>query len=145
MADPLKELMALKERMNRLFENALSRSNFEGGPTLLDQWSPSVDVFETQEHLVFQAELPGLREEEIDNTLSDHSLSITGERTMGRAMQEGNYHRIERSYGGFVIEFPLQTAVAPDRVQARYDLGVLQVTLPKIGPGKSRPVKVKVN
>jgi HSP20 family protein len=144
MADPLKELMALKERMNRLFENALSRSNFEDGPSLL-AWSPSVDVFETQEHLILQAELPGLREEEFDIVLSDHALSITGERTMGRDMQEGNYHRIERSYGSFGIEFPLQTAIAPDRVQASYDLGVLQVTLPKIGRGKSQPLKVKVN
>ena len=145
MADPLKELMALKERMNRLFETALSRSNFEDGTALLDRWNPSLDIFETREHLILQAELPGLREEAIDITLSDHALSITGERTMVRAMREGNYHRIERNYGGFSIEFPVQTAVAPDRVQARYNLGVLQVTLPKTGQAKSRPVKVKLH
>ncbi|MGD8376561.1 MAG: Hsp20/alpha crystallin family protein [Acidobacteriota bacterium] len=144
MADPLKELIALKERMNRLFENALSRSNFEEGPDLLDRWSPAVDIFETREDLVVLAEVPGLRQDGIDITLSEHTLSIMGERKMGRAMQEGNYHRIERNYGGFAIKFPLQTAIEPDRVQARYERGVLQVILPKTGQGPSRPVKVRL-
>ena len=145
MADPLKELIALKERMNRLFENALLRSNFEEGPDLLDRWSPTVEIFETAEHLILTAELPGLSQEGIDITLTDHTLSITGERSMGRALQEGNFHRIERNYGGFAVKFPMQSSIAPERVQARYDLGVLRVTLPKTGPARSHPVKVRLN
>jgi HSP20 family protein len=144
MADPLKELMALKERMNRLFENALARSNFKEGPTLLGHWTPSVDIFETDEHLVVHAEVPGLRQEDFDITITDHTLSISGERGMGKEMQEGNYHRIERNYGNFAIEFPLQVAIDQGRVRARYRLGVLEVTLPKAGRPPSRPVKVRL-
>lgn len=143
MADPLKELMALKERMNRLFENALARSNFKEGPTLLGHWTPSVDIFETDEQVVVHAEVPGLRQEDFDITITDHALSISGERGMGKEMQDGNYHRIERSYGSFAIEFPLQVAIDQDRVRARYRLGVLEVNLPKAGRPASRPVKVR--
>ena len=144
MADPLKELMSLKERMNRLFENALARSNFKEGPTLLGHWSPSVDIFENPQEVVVHAEVPGLRQEEFDITISDHTLSISGERGMGSEMQEGNYHRIERSYGSFAIEFALQVAIDRERVRARYHLGVLEVTLPKAGRPPSRPVKVRL-
>ena len=145
MADPLKELLALKERMNRLFENALVRSNFKDGSTALGQWSPPVDIFETSELLVLQAELPGLLEKDIDITITDHTLSIAGERAMGAEMQAGNYHRIERSYGSFNIEFSLQTPIAPDRVRATYHLGVLEVLLPKVGRARTLPLKVKLN
>ena len=145
MADPLKELLALKERMNRLFENALARSNFEKDPTRLGEWTPSVDVFETAENLVLQAELPGLVEQEIDVTIVNHTISISGDRAMGKEMQEGTYHRIERSYGSFNIEFPLGSPIAPDRVRATYHLGVLEVTLPKVGRERSLPLKVKLN
>ena len=144
MADPLKELMALRERVNRLFENALARSSFKEGPTLL-HWTPSVDIFETREKLVLQAELPGLLEKDIDITITDHSLSVTGERAMANEMHEGNYHRIERAYGTFAIEYPLQIPIAPDRVQATYHLGVLEVSLPKVDRERSRPFKVKLN
>jgi HSP20 family protein len=144
MADPLKELMALKERMNRLFENAVARSNFKEGPTLLGQWTPSVDIFENGEQMVVQAEVPGLRQEDFDITVTEHALSISGERGMGKEMQDGNYHRIERSYGSFAIEFPLQVPIDRDRVKAKYRLGVLEVTLPKAGRPPSRPVKVRL-
>ena len=143
MADPLKkELIVLKERMNRLFESTLLRPHLAQAP---EHWSPSVEIFETREQLVLQAELPGLSEEAIDITISDHTLAITGERLMGNAMQQGNYYRIERSYGPFAIEFPLQTQISPNRVQATYKLGVLQVTLPKVGRGRTKPLKVKLN
>ena len=64
---------------------------------------------------------------------------------MGSQMQEGNYHRIERSYGSFRIECPLHTPIATDRVGATYRLGVLEVTLPKVGRAASRSLKVKLN
>ena len=145
MADPLKELLALKERMNRLFENALARSNFKDDPTALGRWAPPVDIFETAKLLVLQAELPGLLEGDIDITITDHTLSIAGEREMGTDMQEGNYHRIERSYGSFNIEFPLQTPIATDSVRATYHLGVLEVSLPKVGRERTLPLKVKLS
>jgi HSP20 family protein len=145
MADPLKELLALKERVNRLFENALARSKFGEGPSLLGEWVPSANISEGPETLVVEAELPGFREQDIDVTITDHTLQISGDRRMGTDLQEGNYHRIERSYGNFSIDFPLHTPIDRDHVEATYKLGVLHVTLPKIGSDRSRQVKVKLN
>ena len=104
-----------------------------------------MDIFETKEHVVLQAELPGLLEKEIDVSITDHTVSVAGDRAMGKEMQEGNYHRIERSYGNFSIGFPLQTPVAPDRARATYQFGVLEVTLPKVGQVRSQPRKVKLS
>jgi len=145
MADLLQELMALKDRMNRVFENALARSNFKDGTTLPVHWNPSVDIFETNDTMVLQAELPGLLERDIDITVTDHTLSIAGERAMAKEMHPGNFHRIERSYGSFHIEVPLQTPIVRDGVRATYLHGVLEVTLPKVGRERTRPVKVKLN
>jgi HSP20 family protein len=145
MADPLRELLALQERVNRLFDNALARSKFGEGPTVLGQWVPPADIVENPEALIVQAELPGIDEQDIDITVTEHTLSITGESRMGKEQQEGNYHRIERSYGDFRIDFSLHAPIDREHIQATYRRGILHVTLPKLATGGSRQVKVKLN
>ena len=77
--DPLKELVGIQERMNKLFESALARTNFdaEGG---VGAWTPVADVYEGEESVVFCLELPGLAQSDIDVRLEDDELVVRGER-----------------------------------------------------------------
>jgi HSP20 family protein len=145
MADPLRELLALQERVNRLFDNALARSKFGEGPAVLGQWVPAADIVENPEALIVKAELPGIDEKDIDITVTGRTLSVTGECRMGKEQQEGNYHRIERSYGSFRVDFPLPAPIDCEHIQATYRRGILHVALPKLETGDSRQVKVKLN
>ncbi|MBI4161661.1 MAG: Hsp20/alpha crystallin family protein [Acidobacteria bacterium] len=129
--DPFRDLLALKERMNRLFEDAIARFRFSGEGGDADLWSPPVDIYETDHEIVLVAELPGLRKGEIDVQVVDNELTIQGERRLEKDLHEENYHRIERSYGRFRRNFTLPVGVRKDRISATYDRGVLRVSLPK--------------
>ncbi len=144
MADPLRELLAFQEKVNRLFDNALIRSEFGHGPTALGHWVPSTNVVEDKEAVIVEAELPGVREEDIDISVTEHAVRITGESRMGADLQEGNYQRIERSYGNFAIDFPLHSPIDREHVEASYRQGVLHVFLPKRDSSRSQQVKVRV-
>jgi HSP20 family protein len=145
MADPLRELLAFQEKVNRLFDNALTRSELGRDPGALGQWAPPTSILETSDALILQAELPGVKEKDIDITVTDHAISITGESKVGGDLQEGNYQRIERSYGNFHIDFPLHTLIDREHVKATYRRGVLEVSLPKLESTASRQMRVQLN
>ncbi len=145
MADPLRELLAFQEKVNRLLDNALTRSELGRDPTAVGQWVPPTSVLETEDTWMVQAELPGVAEKEIHITVTDHSIRITGESRMGGDLQDGNYQRIERSYGNFVIDFPLQAPIDREHVKATFRRGVLEVLLPKLESSGSRQRKVPLN
>jgi HSP20 family protein len=141
--DPLRDLIALQEKLNRLFEDAIARFRYSGEGAEADAWSPPVDIYETDGEIVLSAELPGLSKSEIDVQVSDNQLTIQGLRKLEKDLQEENYHRIERSYGRFHRNFTLPVSVLTDRIVAAYDRGVLRVTLPKAD--STRPVNLRVN
>ncbi len=138
--DPLKELLALKDRMNKIIENAMSRSQY-GGSSNAGTWSPAVDIYETVERFVVTAELPGLSPGEIEVRVSGNTLTIRGERNLEKGIQQENYHRIERAYGAFSRSFPLPVGVKASEAKAEYTLGILHVEVPKsleAGPDQVR-------
>lgn len=126
----------------RIFEDAFTRMLSE--PRTNRPWSPPVDVFETDNELVFRADLPGLSSSEIDVRVENQTLTIAGERKFDK--QEGNrgFHRIERSYGSFVRSFAVPNAFDTEKVAAAYKEGVLTVSLAKKEAAKPRQVKVEV-
>lgn len=128
--DPLKELLALKDRMNKIIENAMSRSQY-GGSADAGTWSPAVDIYETPDRFVLAAELPGLSPGEIDVRISGNTLTLRGERKLEKGIQQENYHRIERSYGAFSRSFPLPAGVKASETRADYKLGILHIEMPK--------------
>ena len=126
----LDPLFSLHRDMNRLFEDVL------GGPALgQDQQgrlvSAHVSVSETENEIRVAAELPGVREEDIDVSLDDDILTIRGEKKMQRQDEKENFHVVERSFGSFQRSIRLPFPVEPDRVSARFEDGVLTVSLPK--------------
>ena len=133
--DPLKELASVQERMNKLFESALARTNFDadGG---VGAWTPVADVYETQDHLVFCLELPGLHQSDLDLKVEGDDLVVQGERGMGRDQQGEQFHRVERTYGKFARKFRLPSNVDRESIEAVYSDGVLRIQLPKKGEAR---------
>ncbi len=126
----------------RFFEDAVTRLLSE--PRASRPWSPAVDIYESEDALVLQADLPDVDLKDIDIRLENETLTISGERKFEKASDVKGYHRIERSYGNFVRSFSVPTTIETDKVSAEYRNGVLVVTLPKKEAAKPRQVKVEV-
>ena len=143
--DPFRDVVTLQDRMNRMFDQALSktRADDEEGLTA-STWVPAVDIFETADSIVMKAELPGVSRENIDIQVRDNTLTLKGERKFEREVKDENYLRIERSYGAFQRAFSLSTVIQQDKIKAVFKDGVLEVTLPKAEEAKSKQVKVEV-
>jgi HSP20 family protein len=141
--DPLKDLVGIQERMNKLFESALARTNFdsEGG---VGAWTPVADVYERVERLEFYLELPGLTQSDIDVRLEEDELVVRGERHMDRGAAGEQFHRVERSYGKFVRRFRLRSHIDPTSVSASYQDGVLAITLAKKDDANRSPIRVAI-
>jgi HSP20 family protein len=134
--------MAMREEMNRLFNEFFGRGAAEREPWFAGEWSPPVDIYETDDALVLQAELPGFAKEDIQIELKDNTLIIRGERKRLQEVKEGNYHRMERAYGPFQRSFLLPTTVDQSRVKAVYKDGVLELRLPKVEAAQPRRIAI---
>lgn len=140
--------LTLHREMNRLFDDVLrggalpagGQSGSEGGVLL----APHMDVSETEKELRIRAELPGVSEKDIDISLNDDVLTIRAEKRQERKEEREGVHFSERSFGTFQRSLRLPFQVNPDQVQARFENGVLSVTLPKTQPQeRSRRIQVQ--
>jgi HSP20 family protein len=142
---PASELF--RGRFNRFFDESFLRDFFaplESGETLSQRaWVPAVDIRETAESLVLTAELPGLSRDDVDITLENSVLTLRGERKFERDENQGNYHRIERSYGTFSRSFTLPANVQGEAVKASFENGVLTVEIPKREESRPRKIAIK--
>ena len=139
---PFRDIIGLQDEMNRLFDS-FSRSS--DSPTLTEgTWAPSVDIYETKDAIVLDAELPGLNQKEISVTVVDNVLTIKGEKKQEKEVKEENYHRVERSYGSFSRSFTLPVGVKADSIKASYKDGVLKVSLPKAEETKPKQIDIDV-
>ena len=139
--DPFRDLNMLQDRMNRLFEDA-GRGMSTEEPASTTIWSPAVDIYETEGEIVVQAELPGMDRTDITLHLENNVLTIRGDRKFQKETREDNYHRIERSYGGFSRSFSIPTTVDEDKIRADYKEGVLKVALPKKEQAKPKQIQI---
>jgi HSP20 family protein len=142
--NPFQDLVSLQERMNRLFEQTLDRSRGEREGMVAGTWAPAVDIYETPDSIVLQAELPGLSKDDIDIQVRDNVLTLKGERRSEKEIKEGNYLRVERAYGGFQRAFTLPAAVQADKIRAVFKDGVLDVNIPKAEEAKPKQIKIDV-
>jgi HSP20 family protein len=140
--EPFRNLASLQEQVNRLFEGNFSHDRDQ---STLTAWSPSVDVYETENELVIKADLPEVVEKDIDVRVENNMLTIRGERKLEQKVKEENYLRMERSYGFFTRSFSLPNTVNTEQIQAHYSDGVLTVTLPKRAESKPKQVKINVS
>src|ERR1043165_2749829 len=110
--DPFRELRSLQDEMTRLFTGV--QSGNDAGEMTGSSWYPKVDIYEDKEHLYLEAELPGMNRDDFELSFENNVLSLKGERKFEKKTDEGNYHRVERSYGTFTRSFTLPQTVTVD-------------------------------
>jgi HSP20 family protein len=145
--DPLREFVTLQGRMNRLFGSSFNDSySPEGANEALatTTFTPAVDVYEDEHYVTLKIEVPGIDEKDIDVRVENNTLSVHGERKFEKEEKEENYRRVERQYGSFTRTFTLPTTVDPDKIEANYDKGVLNIKLAKKAEAKPKQIKVNV-
>jgi HSP20 family protein len=123
---------------NRVFgETPLAR-------TFTEEWSPRVDLTETKDSFVVNAELPGLDAKDVDVSISGNIITIKGEKKKEEEEKNDHNHYVERYYGSFQRSFQLPANVQTDKIDATFDKGVLKVTLPKTEEAKKKEIEIKV-
>jgi HSP20 family protein len=150
--DPFRDLVSIQDELNRLFgrtyggaERApyggveLTRSGATGS------WVPPLDVFETGDTLVVKVELPGIDPEAVEVSVEDSTLTVSGSREFRQETEEQNYHRIERRYGAFSRSLRLPQTADAEKVDARFDKGVLTIEVPKREEAKPRRIEIKAS
>lgn len=141
--NPWNELVSLRERMNRVFDDSLFRSDRREDPLAMGTWSPAVDMFEKDDQVVIKAELPGLEKKDISLDLQNGVLTLKGERKHENEVKEENYYRREMSCGKFIRSFSLPEDVDADKIKAEFQNGLLTVEVPK--PEEHKPKQIPVN
>lgn len=139
--DPWRDIMSLRDRMNRLFEDTFTGRG-EEQDIMAGTWAPSVDIYETEKEMVLAAEVPGIDEKDIEVKVENNTLTLAGERKLEKETKEDNYHRIERAYGKFSRSFTLPSYIDQENIKAEYENGILKVSMPK--KPELQPKKVKV-
>jgi HSP20 family protein len=144
--DAFRELEEMSDRLNRMFSRpAIGTKNGNGKEALtVADWTPTVDISETDGEYLIKAELPEVKKEDVKVTLEDGVLILSGERRQEKEEKHTKYHRVERSYGSFVRSFSLPELVDESKVKAEYKDGVLSLHLPKSEKVKPRAIDVKV-
>jgi len=140
--DPFRDLARLTRRMDDAFRGVPAWDG-DNGDTMA-AWTPSMDVIEKEDQILLRAELPGMTEEDVELTVENGTLTLQGEKRFEHEESEGQYRRIESRYGSFYRSFSLPNSVDQDRIDARFNKGVLEVTLPKVEKAKPKKISVTV-
>ena len=134
----------IQGEVNRLFDSFFGRPTTAVAPTGERMWAPAVDVWEDKDNLTLTFEIPGIRDKDVDVSITDDLLSVRGERRFDREVKNESYHRLERVYGKFERNVQLPMPVQADKVKAVYRDGVLEITLPKAEEVKPKQIKIDV-
>jgi HSP20 family protein len=123
--------LRLSQEVDRLFDELIHRP-WGSRRTATEEWNPQLDLYETEAAFILEADLPGVKEEDVSTKVEDGHLVLQGSRSFARATTQGNFHYSERRSGSFVRRLPLPASVDQARIRAEFGNGVLRVTLPKI-------------
>ena len=134
------------QRLNRILDEAFSGLSFpEQGNVITSNWFAPTDVSEDQNTLHISMELPGVDPSDVRLSLENNVLTIRGEKRQQSEENNERVHRFERTYGVFERTFVLPNTVDPDNIEARYENGVLFVTIPKAERAKPREIRVSTS
>lgn len=140
---PFKDLATLQDRVNQIFTDSF-KSTLDDEGRLTQEWVPAVDIYEDPEVIQLHAELPGMEMKEIEVKVVNNTLQIKGEKKLQNQEKKDHYRRVERVYGRFVRSFALPNTVDQEKIKAKYENGVLAVTLPKREETKPKNISVEI-
>lgn len=138
--DPLADLLALQEKMNRLFEDTLLPESPPGEGDGAE-WSPLADVFETPAELSYGVDLPGVAREAVEVFFERNVITVKGVREIAE-VANSSYHRVERPRGRFCLRLALPAGWDAGRIEASHRDGVLTIRVPRLPDSKSREIKI---
>ncbi len=137
--EPMREMMTLREAMDRLFDDAFTRPlSLAGSPAM-----PAIDLYQTADSLVVKAALPGLKAEDVQISVTGDVLTLRGEFKQEEERKDATYHIREQRSGAFERSVLLPTEVQTDKAKADFENGILTVTLPKAESVKPRTINIK--
>jgi HSP20 family protein len=134
--DQLPDIRLLDDRFDRLVERAFGRDRQA-------PWMPAMDVYETDDKVVVTVEIPGVKAEDVEVSVEDSTLTVSGTREFASEVTQESYHRIERRYGSFSRAVSLPPQVDTGKVDARFEDGVLSIDVPKIEKAKPKKIQIK--
>lgn len=138
------EFTNLQTQLTRFLEPFARLASREDEDLVSGAWVPPVDVAETQEKILVRAEVPGLKQEDIQIEFENGLLTIRGERKLEKT--EGvTWHRVERVYGNFSRSFTLPRTVDAEKIAATYREGILEIEVPKKEEAKPKNIRIAVN
>ncbi len=140
--EPFRDLISLREAMDRLFEESFIRPRI-GWPAPLGVGALAVDMYETDQDVVIKSSVPGVKAEDLDITITGDTLTIKGETKTEEKVEKANYIRQECRYGAFCRSLTLPTTIVAEKAKAEFENGVLTLTLPKAEEVKPKTIKVK--
>ena len=141
--EPEREMMTLREAMDRLFDDAFTRpfSMIRNGGS---NWSSfPIDVYQTDNDVVVKAALPGVKTDEVQINVTNDILTVKGETKHEEEKKDKSWHIREQRWGAFERSIMLPTGVVADKAKAEFDNGILTITLPKSEAVKPKTITVK--
>jgi HSP20 family protein len=142
--DPFRDLMSIQNEINRLFGRTYGGA--ESGTGATGTWVPPLDVFESQDKYVVAVELPGIEPGDVEVSVEDSTMTIKGHREFFyKDANDESFRRIERRYGQFTRTLTLPTTADVEKVDAKFDKGVLTIEVPKREEAKPRKITVNAS
>lgn len=137
--EPMREMMSLRDAMDRLFDDAFTRPISVSGVSGM----PAIDMYQTNDDVVVKATLPGLKAEDVDITVTGETLTLRGEFKHEDEQKESSYHIREQRYGSFERSILLPTDVKADKAKADFEDGILTITMPITEEVKPKSIMIK--
>ena len=139
--EPAREMMTLREAMDRLFDDAFTRPL-----SIRDGWSmasPAIDMYQTDNEVVLKASIPGIKAEEVQINVTGDILTLKGQVKQEEERKDRAWHIREHRFGSFERSVVLPTDVKSDKAEAVFENGILTITLPKADEVKPKTINIK--
>jgi HSP20 family protein len=133
----------LRDEFDRMLQTWWSDSGDFDTLRAAGDWQPRVDIAETDDAMEVKVDLPGIKPEDVEISVTDNRLTIQGERKTEKETKDKTVHRIERSFGSFYRSIPVPAGTKADKVSAESDNGVITIRLPKTAEAKAKKITVK--
>lgn len=139
--DPTREMVSLREAMDRLFSESFIRPRFGPG-RVFEREALALDMYETDDAIVIEAGLPGIKSDEVDVQVIGNVLTIKGEHKEEKKEEKASYIYQERRHGSFHRSVTLPSEVNVDKAKAQFESGVLKLTIPKLEKAKPKTITI---
>jgi len=139
---PFREIEDMERRFENIFGRSLYPITWRRLPVEEREWAPAIEVFEKEDHFIVKAEVPGMKQDDIDVSVVGDMLTIKGERKAESEVKEQDYYCCERSYGSFHRSVSLPSNVNAEKIEASYKDGILEISLPKAPEVKPKKIAI---